>query len=53
MNYIHYNPVKHRHVERVADWSYSTFHRYVEAGVYPRDWGGGDKEGDGDYGELK
>jgi putative transposase len=53
LNYIHYNPVKHRHVERVADWPYSTFHRYVEAGIYPRDWGGGDKEGDGDYGELK
>jgi len=32
---IHFNPVKHGLVERVADWAFSTFHRYVQAGVYP------------------
>ena len=37
-NYIHINPVKHGHVARVADWPYSSFHRYVEQGVLPRDW---------------
>ena len=40
MDYIHFNPVKHGHVASVADWPYSTFHRYVKQGVYPADWGG-------------
>lgn len=40
-DYIHYNPVKHGHVKRVADWPYSTFHRYVRQGFYPEEWGGG------------
>ncbi|MEW6764867.1 MAG: transposase [Pseudomonadota bacterium] len=40
MDYLHFNPVKHGHVLRVADWPYSTFHRLVEVGVYPRDWAG-------------
>jgi len=39
MHYIHYNPVKHGHVQHVRDWPYSTFHRYVKNGVYPTDWG--------------
>jgi putative transposase len=39
-DYIHFNPVKHGHVERVADWPYSTFHRYVRRGLYALDWGG-------------
>jgi putative transposase len=41
VDYIHYNPVKHGYVERVADWPYSTFHRAVERGVYPPDWASG------------
>ena len=40
LDYIHYNPVKHGHVARPADWPYSTFRRYVERGAYPPDWGG-------------
>jgi putative transposase len=40
MDYVHINPVKHGLVERVQDWPYSTFHRYVELGVYPEDWAG-------------
>jgi putative transposase len=40
MDYIHFNPVKHGHVSRVADWPYSSFHRLVRLGVYPRDWAG-------------
>jgi putative transposase len=39
-DYIHYNPVKHGWVKRVPDWPYSSFHRYVQLGVYPLDWGG-------------
>ena len=41
-DYVHYNPVKHGYVERVRDWPYSTFHRYVKQGVYDADWGGAD-----------
>jgi putative transposase len=40
MDYIHYNPVKHGHVVKACDWPYSTFHRYVELGVYVEHWGG-------------
>ena len=40
MDYIHYNPVKHGLVEKVADWSYSSFHRCVRQGSYTEDWGG-------------
>jgi len=40
MDYIHFNPVKHGLVARVADWPHSTFHRLVERGVYPADWAG-------------
>ena len=40
MDYIHINPFKHGLVARVQDWPYSTFHRLVEQGVYPRDWAG-------------
>jgi putative transposase len=42
IDYIHWNPVKHGHVARVADWPYSTFHRFVEKGIYSLDWGGGE-----------
>jgi len=39
MDYIHWNPVKHGLVSRVRDWPWSTFHRYVQQGLYPADWG--------------
>lgn len=42
ISHIHSNPVKHDHVPRVADWPYSTFHRYIRAGVYPENWCGGE-----------
>ena len=35
---IHYNPVKHGHVRCPRDWAWSSFHRWVRAGVYPADW---------------
>jgi len=40
LDYIHFNPVKHGHVARVHDWSYSSFHRWVRLGAYPKDWAG-------------
>ena len=39
IDYVHFNPVKHRHVTRVVDWPHSSFHRYVERGVLDADWG--------------
>ena len=41
MDYVHFNPVKHGLVKRVADWPISTFHGLVKQGVYPLEWGGG------------
>lgn len=38
VEYCHFNPVKHGLVTDAADWPYSTFHRYVRAGMYPREW---------------
>lgn len=40
VDYIHFNPVKHGLVTRVADWPHSSFHRHVALGVYASDWGG-------------
>ena len=33
------NPVKHGYVDRVQDWRYSSFHRFVAEGLLPIDWG--------------
>lgn len=38
IDYAHLNPVKHGLVDHPADWPYSTFHRYVSAGIYSDDW---------------
>ena len=48
IEYIHYNPVKHRNVKSAIDWKYSSFMEYVQDGLYPRDWG---DNGDVWYGE--
>jgi putative transposase len=40
MDYLHYNPVRHGLVKRVSEWRYSSFHTYVERGVYGTNWGG-------------
>lgn len=39
VDYIHFNPVKHGHVLRVADWPYSSFRRCVVSGMYGAEWG--------------
>jgi putative transposase len=38
IDYIHVNPLKHGYVKQVADWPYSTFHRYVADGLLFTDW---------------
>ena len=50
LNYIHYNPVKHGYVKKVSDWHYSSIHRYIEADILCKEWGGCADEGRG-FGE--
>lgn len=39
--YMHFNLVKQGNVQRAMEWPYSTFHRFVQAGIYAADWSGG------------
>jgi putative transposase len=50
VNYVHYNPVRHGYVGRVADWRFSSFHLFVRRGWLPADWGCSGNF-DGDFGE--
>ncbi|MBI1371032.1 MAG: transposase [Planctomycetes bacterium] len=36
---IHYNPVKHGHVNRPIDWPYSSLHLFVRRGILDAHWG--------------
>jgi putative transposase len=36
MDYIHYNPVKHELVKKLADWPWLTYHKYIESGRYSK-----------------
>jgi putative transposase len=38
VEYIHFNPVKHGHAVRAADWPHSSFRAWVERGAYSLDW---------------
>jgi putative transposase len=54
VDYIHYNPVKHRMVADAGDWPWSTYHRYVRRGFYPTCWVpevAGPMKEEPDYGE--
>jgi putative transposase len=51
VDYVHINPLKHGLVERVSEWEASSFHRYVNLGVYPADWAGDISEDGSLYGE--
>ena len=39
LDYIHYNPVKHKLVNNVKDWKYSSFHQFVKDSLYDINWG--------------
>jgi len=52
MDYIHFNPVKHRLVTEVAAWPFSSFHKSVAMGLYPLAWTGKDDAAD-DRGERR
>jgi putative transposase len=38
VNYIHFNPVKHRLARCPHAWVHSSFHRWVKEGYYGADW---------------
>jgi putative transposase len=40
IDYCHFNPVKHGLAKQVQNWPYSSFHKYVNLGIYPTDWAG-------------
>ncbi len=50
VDYIHWNPVKHRYAKEVAHWPYSSFHNHVRSGLLPAGWAGVDV--DGEFGEA-
>jgi len=51
VDYVHFNPIKHKLVSRVCEWPYSSFHLYVRRGVLPLDWAGDVQESTMDFGE--
>ena len=38
-DYIHWNSVKHGWVKWVEDWPHSSFHKFLEQGIYSSTWG--------------
>jgi len=34
LDYIHFNPVRHKYVNKPSEWVYSTFSKYVKLGYY-------------------
>lgn len=53
LDYVHFNPVKHRLVSRARDWPYSSFHVHVRRGLLPADWAGDVDEVRMDFGERR
>jgi putative transposase len=51
VDYVHFNPVKHGLAQRVRDWPFSSFHRYVREGLLPDDWAGDAGDDGNDFGE--
>ena len=42
LDYLHWNPCKHRLVESVKEYSWSTFQKFVKLGEYEENWGDAD-----------
>jgi putative transposase len=53
VDYVHFNPVKHKLVRRAREWPYSSFHVYVRRGLKPADWAGDVNEARMDFGERR
>jgi len=37
-NYIHYNPVKHKLSSSAKSWKFSSFNKFVNNGLYKKEW---------------
>ncbi|EKM5066558.1 transposase [Cronobacter turicensis] len=44
MDYVYFNPVKHGWVRQACEWPFSSFHRDVARGLYPKTWAGNSVE---------
>ncbi len=53
VDYVHFNPVKHKLVSQARDWPYSSLHLYVRRGLKPADWAGDVQEPMMDLGERR
>ncbi|QKT05108.1 transposase [Ectothiorhodospiraceae bacterium 2226] len=51
VDYVHFNPVKHGWVRRPGDWPHSTLHGYIARRMVPSDWGAGEVDERGGFGE--
>ncbi|MBR1142087.1 REP-associated tyrosine transposase [Bradyrhizobium sp. AUGA SZCCT0431] len=51
VDYIHYNPVKHRLVATPSEWPFSSLHRYIRTGILAPDWGGDGRADHRNFGE--
>jgi len=51
IDYVHFNPVKHGYVTRVANWPHSSFHSFVARGLLSLDWAGDAEQGAAQSGE--
>ncbi len=51
IDYVHYNPVKHKLVESPRDWPYSSIHKYIRYDILPENWGGKERFPDISFGE--
>jgi putative transposase len=53
VDYVHFNPLKHKLVTRVGEWPYSSFHLYVRRGLLPANWAGEVEDSARDFGERR
>ena len=53
VDYVQFNPVKHKLVSRAREWPYSSFHVYVRRGLLPADWARDVDEARMDLGERR
>lgn len=51
VDYIHFNPVKHGHVEHAGAWPFSSFHRMARLGLYPENRAADAKDQESPFGE--
>jgi len=51
LDYVHINPVKHGYVNAPEQWTYSSYHYYLEQKIYSAGWGRIALDINGEFGE--